>query len=200
MVWYFIVVYIINRTLHGCLQIRNFSSRVEKYFSPCSLRSLVKYVFNARREISYLHAAMECPLCNSVHYNQEIVIKMFVLIFQDEFSHLVQEWNTQRMNALLRTFNQMLYPLFEKELKLKLLEEAKNFVVKVSLSSFGADNERSGVLTVYPNHQGGNLVYMLLFNFILGSNFLFFCFNLIIMLLSYITIPKNKRKENLNQG
>ena len=77
---------------------------------------------------------------------------MFVLIFQDEFSHLVQEWNTQRMNALLRTFNQMLYPLFEKELKLKLLEEAKNFVVKVSLSSFGADNERSGVLTVYPNH------------------------------------------------
>ena len=87
-----------------------------------------------------------------MHYNQKIVIKMFVLIFQDEFSHLVQEWNTQRMNALLRTFNQMLYPLFEKELKLKLLEEAKNFVVKVSLSSFGADNERSGVLTVYPNH------------------------------------------------
>ena len=41
---------------------------------------------------------------------------------------------------------------------------------------------------------------MLWFNFILGSNFLFFCFNLIIMLLSYITTPKNKRKENLNQG
>ena len=80
-----------------------------------------------------------------MHCNQEIVIKMF-LIFQDEFSHLVQEWNTQRMNALSRAFNQMLYPLFEKELKLKLLEEAKNFVVKVSLSLFGADNERSGVL------------------------------------------------------
>ena len=48
---------------------------------------------------------------------------MFPLIFQDEFSHLVQEWNTQRMNALSRAFNQMLYPLFEKELKLKLLEE-----------------------------------------------------------------------------
>ena len=43
-------------------------------------------------------------------------------------------------------------------------------------------------------------VCMLWFNFILGSNFLFFCFKLIIMLLSYITIPKNKRKENLNQG
>lgn len=86
-----------------------------------------------------------------MHYNQEIVIKMCLLIFQDEFSHLVQEWNTQRMNALSRAFNQMLYPLFEKELKLKLLEEAKNFVVKVSLSLFGADNERSGVLTIYKN-------------------------------------------------
>ena len=32
MVWYFIGVYIINRTLHGLLEIRNFSSRVEKIF------------------------------------------------------------------------------------------------------------------------------------------------------------------------
>ena len=29
----FIVVFIINRTLHGCLEIRNFSSSVEKYFT-----------------------------------------------------------------------------------------------------------------------------------------------------------------------
>ena len=42
MVWYFIGVYIINRTLHGDLEIWNFSSRVEKYFTR-SLRSLVKY-------------------------------------------------------------------------------------------------------------------------------------------------------------
>ena len=52
---------------------------------------------------------------------------------QDEFSHLVQEWNTQRMNALARAFNQMLYPLFEKELKLKLLEEAKASVIDVRI-------------------------------------------------------------------
>ena len=32
MVWYFIGVCIINRTLHGRLEIQNFSSRVEKYF------------------------------------------------------------------------------------------------------------------------------------------------------------------------
>ena len=45
-----------------------------------------------------------------------------------------------------------------------------------------------------------NALSRLWFNFILGSNFLFFCFKLIIMLLSYITMPKNKRKENFNQG
>ena len=55
--WYFIGVYIIDRTLHGRLEIRNFSSRVEKYFT--SERSeRVKYLFNTRREISYVRAAM----------------------------------------------------------------------------------------------------------------------------------------------
>ena len=33
MVWYFIGVYVIKRTLHGRLEIRNFSSSVEKYFT-----------------------------------------------------------------------------------------------------------------------------------------------------------------------
>ena len=42
LVWHFIGVYIINRTLHGLLEIRIFSSLVEKYFTH-SLRSLVKY-------------------------------------------------------------------------------------------------------------------------------------------------------------
>ena len=42
MVWHFIGVYIINRTLHDCLEIRNFSLSVEKHFTR-SLRSLVKY-------------------------------------------------------------------------------------------------------------------------------------------------------------
>ena len=42
MVWYFIDVYIINRTLHGNLEIQNFSSRVEKMF---------EIFFNTGREI-----------------------------------------------------------------------------------------------------------------------------------------------------
>ena len=36
---------------------------------------------------------------------------------------------------------------------------------------------------------------MLWFDFILGSNFTFFCFKLIIILLSYITIPKKQKKQ-----
>ena len=39
-------------------------------------------------------------------------------------------------------------------------------------------------------------MYLLWFNFFLGLNFIFFCFKLIIMSLSYITIPKsNLRKQ-----
>ena len=58
MVWYFIGVYIKKiEQLHGRLEIRNFSSRVEKYFT--SKRSeRVKYFFNTSREISYLRAPM----------------------------------------------------------------------------------------------------------------------------------------------
>ena len=46
-----------NRTLHGHLEIQNFSSRVEKIFH--SFTGLTHEIFfDTRREISYLHAAM----------------------------------------------------------------------------------------------------------------------------------------------
>ena len=48
MVCYFIGVYIINRTLHGRLEIRNVSSRVEKYFTR-SLYSVGKYFQHSKR-------------------------------------------------------------------------------------------------------------------------------------------------------
>ena len=59
MAWECVDVYIIKRTLHGHLEIRNFPSGVEKYFTR-SLRSLVvrDIFFNTRRESSYLLAAM----------------------------------------------------------------------------------------------------------------------------------------------
>ena len=58
MVWYFIGVYIINRTLHGRLEIWNFSSSVEKYFT--SERS--DFFQHEKRNFIYLHAAIWYPL------------------------------------------------------------------------------------------------------------------------------------------
>ena len=50
MVWYFIDVYIINRTLHGRLEIQNFSSHVEKIFQ--SFAALTCEIFcNTQRKI-----------------------------------------------------------------------------------------------------------------------------------------------------
>ena len=46
MVWYFIGVYIINRTLHEHVEMQNFCSHVEKYFKsehmqPCNILYLL---------------------------------------------------------------------------------------------------------------------------------------------------------------
>ena len=56
MVWYFIDVYIINRKLHVRLEIRNFSSLVEKIFHSFATPTR-EIFFNTRREILYLLAA-----------------------------------------------------------------------------------------------------------------------------------------------
>ena len=65
MVWHFIGVYIINRTLHGRLGIRNFSSRVEKYFTR-SLRSLVKYFLTL--EEKFRISARPCNILYLVYW------------------------------------------------------------------------------------------------------------------------------------
>ena len=54
MLWYIMSVYIINRTLHGRLEIRNFSSHVEKYFTH-SLCSLMKYFQHSKRNFVSPH-------------------------------------------------------------------------------------------------------------------------------------------------
>ena len=51
MVCQFIGVYIMNRTLRGRLEIRNSSSRVQKYFAR-SLRTLMKYFSTLEVRIS----------------------------------------------------------------------------------------------------------------------------------------------------
>ena len=57
MVLYFIGVYIINRTLNGRLEIRNFSSHVEKIFHSFAVLTR-EIFFNTQREILYLCMAM----------------------------------------------------------------------------------------------------------------------------------------------
>lgn len=52
------------------------------------------------------------------------------LYYRDEFSHLVQQWNTQRSQALERALTKILYPQMERELRSKLLAESKEGIVK----------------------------------------------------------------------
>ena len=54
------------------------------------------------------------------------------VIWQDEFSALVQAWNAQRSLALERALTKSLFPQLEKELKLSLLVEAKEGIMRVS--------------------------------------------------------------------
>ncbi|CAL8352830.1 unnamed protein product [Lota lota] len=55
-------------------------------------------------------------------------IKQFY--YRDEFSHQVQEWNRQRTLAIEHALNHFLYPQMAKELKNKLLAEAKENIIK----------------------------------------------------------------------
>ena len=57
MVWYLIGVYIVNRTLHGRLEIQNFSSHVEEVFHSFAVLTR-EIFFNTPKEISYLRTAM----------------------------------------------------------------------------------------------------------------------------------------------
>ncbi|XP_076154074.1 transcription elongation factor SPT6 [Alosa pseudoharengus] len=55
-------------------------------------------------------------------------IKQFY--YRDEFSHQVQEWNKQRAMAIEQALKQFLYPQMTKELKFKLITEAKDHIVR----------------------------------------------------------------------
>lgn len=68
---------------------------------------------------------------NDQTYFEEI--KQFY--YRDEFSHQVQEWNRQRTMAIERALQQFLYVQMAKELKNKLLAEAKEYVIKVKMET-----------------------------------------------------------------
>lgn len=52
--------------------------------------------------------------------------------FQDEYSEVVEEWNSIREKATRMAIDEMLLPFLENELEQKLLEEAKTSVITVS--------------------------------------------------------------------
>ena len=85
MAWYFIGVYIINRTLHGHLEIRNFSC-VENIFHLFA--TLTREIFfNPRREIPYLRAA----IISSIH----LLFRLHLCI--NLFNHGLTGWLTNTL-------------------------------------------------------------------------------------------------------
>ena len=104
MVWYFIGVYIIHRTLHGRLEIQNFSSRVEKIFTR-SLRSLVKYFSTLEEKfpisprpcnILYMLSSTCIILHIILNLIQSLLLKLFVIKITCLFEQL-------SMKCLLQT-------------------------------------------------------------------------------------------------
>ena len=53
------------------------------------------------------------------------------LFYRDEYSLLAEKWNAQRAQAVAHALLKVLYPLMEKELRVKLLTEAKEHVLQV---------------------------------------------------------------------
>lgn len=58
-------------------------------------------------------------------------IKSFYL--KDEFSYTVEKWNEQKAKIIDELLEKFLYPEFERELRAKLLAEAKEFIFKGKL-------------------------------------------------------------------
>ncbi len=73
--------------------------------------------------------------CRATASHQTYFEEIRQLFFRDEYSLLAEKWNAQRAQAVAHALLKVLYPLMEKELRAKLLTEAKEHVLQVSLSS-----------------------------------------------------------------
>ncbi|XP_019848744.1 PREDICTED: transcription elongation factor SPT6-like [Amphimedon queenslandica] len=59
-----------------------------------------------------------------------------ILFYRDEFSLLVEKWNAQRAQSVAQCLMKVLYPQMEKELRAKLLAEAKEHVLQCCVLKF----------------------------------------------------------------
>jgi transcription elongation factor SPT6 len=64
-----------------------------------------------------------------------------MMFYRDEFSMLVEKWNAQRAQSVAQALMKVLYPQIEKEIKAKLLTEAKEHVIQVCLVIFECSSE-----------------------------------------------------------
>jgi hypothetical protein len=65
---------------------------------------------------------------SSSSFHRTIIDKLKSFYQKDEFSYNVEQWNLQRAQVIEEMCNKFLYPEFEKELRSKLLYEAKQHV------------------------------------------------------------------------
>ena len=70
------------------------------------------------------------PAPNTFH--RTIADKLKSFYQKDEFSYNVEQWNLQRAQVIDEMCTKFLFPDFEKELRSKLLHEAKQYVFKQS--------------------------------------------------------------------
>ena len=128
MVWHVIGVYIINRTLQGCLEIRNFSSRVEKYFT----------VFQHLREILFLCAAMEYPLCVEHEAVELLRLSWFFLSYTvgqncTDVEYRIKWWYTSGLRTQKKHRAQNCSGLYQIFVKLSYLQGSIFSLVNSSL-------------------------------------------------------------------
>ena len=109
MVWYFIGVYIINRILHGRLEIRNFSSRVEKNIS------LVREYFSTLEE-KFRISVRPCNIlhCFVSHRVQYCIMKSLVVVcYQptcDIASAMILHWDMKTYTTSGKIHQRSLLP------------------------------------------------------------------------------------------
>lgn len=109
------------------------------------------YTENCRQKETKFVLLLRSDTFGSHSYLEEIR----QLYYRDEFSHHVQLWNNERGKALEAAFEKILYPGFAKELRAKLIEEAKVSITRVRFCRFSVlhlrrNNQESFVVLV--NH------------------------------------------------
>ncbi|XP_076452893.1 transcription elongation factor SPT6-like [Babylonia areolata] len=109
---------------HACYPMKYMRNKPVKDLKDEQFLKLVQAETDGLVEIS-VSIDEEEPSANTTSYFEEVR----QLYYRDEFSHLVQQWNIQRSEALKRALEKVLYPQMEKELREKMVAEAKEGIL-----------------------------------------------------------------------